>query len=72
MELYLKGTQYYDTSFNNPSILLLGSESHGISDELIPLITNKTTIPWGENTESLNLGVSAAIYCSEYFKQNSI
>ena len=67
-----EGDSIYDTSFNDPSILLLGSESHGISDELIPLISNKTTIPGGENTESLNLGVSAAIYCSEYFKQNSI
>ncbi|MBC8396163.1 MAG: RNA methyltransferase [Flavobacteriales bacterium] len=68
----LQGDSIYDTLFNDPSILLLGSESHGISKELIPLITNKTTIPGGENTESLNLGVSAAIYCSEYFKQNSI
>ena len=68
----LEGDSIFDTSFNNPSILLLGSESHGISAELVPLITNKTTIPGGENTESLNLGVSTAIYCSEYFKQNSI
>ena len=68
----LEGYSIYDTLFNDPSILLLGSESHGISAELVPLITNKTTIPGGENTESLNLGVSTAIYCSEYFKQNSI
>ena len=68
----LEGDSIFDTSFNDPSILLLGSESHGISAELVPLITNKTTIPGGENTESLNLGVSTAIYCSEYFKQNSI
>ena len=68
----LEGDSIFDTLFNDPSILLLGSESHGISAELVPLITNKTTIPGGENTESLNLGVSTAIYCSEYFKQNSI
>jgi TrmH family RNA methyltransferase len=68
----LEGDSIYDTSFNDPSILLLGSESHGISIDLIPSITHKTTIPGNESTESLNLGVSAAIYCSEYFKQNSI
>ena len=68
----LEGEPLYNVKLNNPCSLLLGSESHGISKELIPLITNKTTIPGGENTESLNLGVSAAIYCSEYFKQNSI
>ena len=68
----LKGESIYNLKIKSPCSFLLGSESHGISAELIPLITNKTTIPGGENTESLNLGVSAAIYCSEYFKQNSI
>ncbi len=68
----LEGESLYNVKLKNPCSLLLGSESHGISKELISLITNKTTIPGGENTESLNLGVSAAIYCSEYFKQNSI
>ena len=68
----LQGESIYDLNINSPCSILLGSESHGISAELIPLITNKTTIPGGKNTESLNLGVSAAIYCSEYFKQNSI
>ncbi len=68
----LEGESIYNLKINSPCSFLLGSESHGVSAELIPLITNKTTIPGGENTESLNLGVSAAIYCSEYFKQNSI
>ena len=68
----LEGHPIYDTLFNDPSILLLGSESHGISIDLIPSITYKTTIPGSGSTESLNLGVSTAIYCSEYFKQNSI
>lgn len=68
----LEGESIYNLKINSPCSFLLGSESHGVSADLIPLITNKTTIPGGENTESLNLGVSAAIYCSEYFKQNSI
>ena len=68
----LEGESIYHVKIKNPCSLLLGSESHGISKELTPLITNKTTIPGGANTESLNLGVSTAIYCSEYFKQNSI
>ena len=68
----LEGESIYNVKINNPCSLLLGSESHGISKELIPLITSKTTIPGGADTESLNLAVSAAIYCSEYFKQNSI
>ena len=65
----LEGESIYKTEFSSPSIILMGSESHGISQELIPLITNPVTIPGAGNTESLNLGVSTAIFCSEYFKQ---
>ena len=65
----LEGESIYKTEFTSPSIILMGSESHGISQELIPLITNPVTIPGAGNTESLNLGVSTAIFCSEYFKQ---
>ena len=68
----LEGESIFETKLDNPCILLLGSESHGISEDLTPLITNKTTIPGSGNTESLNLGISTAIYCSEYFKQNSM
>ena len=66
----LEGDNLYETKFSKPSIILMGSESHGISEELKPLITNHVTIPGKGNTESLNLGVSTAIFCSEYFRQN--
>jgi len=65
----LEGESIYNVKFNEPSLLLLGSESHGISKDLFPFITDKTTIPGSGNAESLNLGISTAIYCSEYFKQ---
>lgn len=67
----LNGDSIYQTTFKNPCLLLLGSESHGISKELIPYIDFKTTIPGSGNAESLNLGISTAIFCSEYFKQNN-
>ncbi len=64
----LEGTSIYSTTFNTPCIILMGSESHGISKELIPLITHKTTIPGAKRAESLNLGVSTGIFCSTYYK----
>lgn len=67
----LEGSSIYQTKFNNPSIILMGSESHGISKELLPFITTAVTIPGAGNAESLNLGVSTAIFCSEYFRQNN-
>lgn len=68
----LQGESIYKTTFSTPSIILMGSESHGISNELIPLITNPVTIPGAGNTESLNLGVSTAIFCSEYYRQRIV
>lgn len=44
-------------------VLLMGSESHGISDELQKLITDKITIPRVGEAESLNVGVATAIIC---------
>jgi TrmH family RNA methyltransferase len=67
----LEGKSIYQTEFSSPSIILMGSESHGISEELIPLINHPVTIPGAGNTESLNLGISTAIFCSEYYRQKS-
>lgn len=67
----LEGKSIYQTEFKNPSIIVMGSESHGISKELLPLITHPVTIPGAGQTESLNLGVSTGIFCNEYYRQNS-
>lgn len=65
----LDGNSIYETNFDKSSLLFLGNESHGISEDLIPYINHKTTIPGSGTTESLNLGVSCAIFTSEYFRQ---
>ena len=44
-------------------VLVMGSESHGISDEIQKLLTSIITIPKIGNAESLNVGVAAAIIC---------
>lgn len=67
----LEGESIYKTVFSNPSIIVMGSESHGISQELLPLITYPVTIPGAGKTESLNLGVSTGVFCNEYYRQNS-
>lgn len=65
----LEGVSIYETTFKNPCFLFLGSESHGISKELISYIQFKTTIPGNGTAESLNLGISTAIFASEYYRQ---
>ena len=66
----LEGKSIYQTAFVNPSIILMGSESHGISETLKPYITHPVTIPGAGKTESLNLAVSTGIFCNEYYRQN--
>ncbi len=62
----LEGQSIYKTTFQNPAIILMGSESHGISEALKPFITHPTTILGAGAAESLNLGVATGIFCSEY------
>ena len=65
----LEGKNLYDIKFNKGSILMIGNESKGLSDNVRKLIDIAITIPsfnMGiERSESLNAAVAAAICCSE-------
>ncbi len=61
----LNGTPVYETDFGNEGFLVLGNEGNGISESVITTITNKVTIPRFGNAESLNVAISAGIFCSE-------
>lgn len=64
----LNGESLYKTEFSEKTVLLMGSESHGISDEMLNLIHHKITIPSFSNTgiDSLNVATATAIVLSEY------
>ncbi len=66
----LKGNSIYSTNWANEGLILLGNEGHGISDELIEKITIPVTIPRFGKAESLNVAVSAAIFCNELSRNN--
>ena len=61
----LNGENIYQTNWGDEGLILLGNEGHGISNELIEQITVPVTIPRFGEAESLNVAVSAAIFCSE-------
>ncbi len=66
---FLEGENIYKTSKINNSVLVIGNESNGISEEVEKLITNKITIPQFGNlqeTESLNAAVATGILLSEF------
>ncbi len=66
----LDGEDFHQATIENNTILLIGNESHGISEKLLPFLTHRITIPYyPENRiqipESLNASIATAILCSE-------
>lgn len=70
----LEGNSIYNHKLNNKGIILLGNESKGISDELIPFITEKIRIPKfsraKEGIDSLNVGMAASVVFSEFLRKS--
>jgi TrmH family RNA methyltransferase len=62
----LKGENIYQQQWQKGGFILMGSESQGISTNLIPFISNPITIPAFGGAESLNVAIATAVICSEY------
>jgi len=61
----LNGNSIYDMDWGQEGFVILGNEGQGIRPQLMDLITVPVTIPRIGGAESLNVAVSAAIFCSE-------
>lgn len=59
----MNGELLEKTKFTNPNLIVLGSESHGISPSIQSLLDHSITIPKYGEAESLNVGVAAGILC---------
>lgn len=67
------GKNIYTQDLPNQGIIVIGSESHGISKEILPLITHRITIPCfslDQKIESLNASIATSIICAEFLRQN--
>lgn len=62
---------YWEIDFNKPSLILLGNEAAGLSDELINLADIKVNIPLAGGVESLNVGIAAALLLYEARRQKN-
>jgi TrmH family RNA methyltransferase len=59
---FLGGTSVHTLAFPKSGILIIGSESHGISRDVEKCVTEKVTIPsFGGKAESLNAAIAGAI-----------
>jgi RNA methyltransferase, TrmH family len=70
----LEGESIYDHQPGNKGIILLGNESKGISEDLLPFITEKIMIPGFSKSkpgmDSLNVGMAASVVFSEFFRKS--
>lgn len=63
------GKNLYQENLQQEGIVVIGSESHGISQEIKQLITHPLTIPSfskEQGPESLNASIATSIICSEF------
>jgi TrmH family RNA methyltransferase len=63
------GTAYDHVDFTAPTAVVLGNEAHGLPAELAAALDGTVTIPMVGRTESLNVGMAAAVLCFEAARQ---
>ncbi len=62
-------TSYWDVDFRSPTLILLGNEGAGLSDELTALADIRVKIPMAVGVESLNVATAAALISYEVRRQ---
>ena len=69
----MQGKNVYHTHIkDNQGVIIIGSESHGIRENVMPFVSCPINIPRaeGSQTESLNASVAAGIILAEVFRIN--
>ena len=64
----LNGENIHKRSLPSNGVLVIGNESSGISENIMPLLTNKISIPKFGEAESLNAAMACGIICNEWLK----
>jgi RNA methyltransferase, TrmH family len=62
---------YWDCDFNHPTILIIGNEADGASENAFKLADQRVSIPMPGNFESLNAAVAAGILIFEVARQRT-
>ena len=65
-------TLIYEAELSIPTVLILGSEEDGISNELLELSDLKCSVPLSGNIDSLNVSVAAGIMLFETVRQRRV
>ena len=65
----LDGTPVFQAKLARPAVLVLGSESHGLSQAVSAMNATVISIPRLGHAESLNVAMAAAALCTEFARQ---
>ena len=63
------GTSLYQFEFPRHTLIIMGSESDGVSKNIFALASEKIQIPGTGNVESLNVAVATSLCVAEYCRQ---
>jgi TrmH family RNA methyltransferase len=63
------GTDYAEVDLTAPVAFVLGNEANGLPSEVEDLVDERVTIPMVGRSESLNVGMAAAVLCFEAARQ---
>ncbi|WP_242427294.1 TrmH family RNA methyltransferase [Flammeovirga pacifica] len=63
------GTDIHAYKSNQKSVVVMGSESHGISENVSGILNEKITIPRYGQAESLNVAIATAIICDNIVRK---
>jgi TrmH family RNA methyltransferase len=63
------GTPYDAADLTGPIALVLGSEAHGLPEQVLEQADELLTIPMAGRTESLNVAMAGAVVCFESLRQ---
>lgn len=63
------GTDYTEADLARPVAVVLGNEANGLPVQVAPLLDETVSIPMQGRSESLNVGMAAAVLCFEVARQ---
>ncbi|MEZ5084145.1 MAG: RNA methyltransferase [Bacteroidales bacterium] len=72
---FTEGSNIFLADLVNHGVIIIGSESHGISRSLLPFISNRLSIPnfaGSTSAESLNASIAAAITIAEFRRRELV
>ena len=66
------GRDYSDVDLTGPVAFVLGNEASGLPPEIDAIVDERVTIPMVGRSESLNVGMAAAVLCFEAARQRRV